>query len=1519
MDLKRKNYIKKILIVCCLFIFSFGNSKAQYCASTASNGDFEYINKVVIGSINNESTSSLYTDYSSAYSTDMYVGESYELIITNAQHDPVDKITCWVDWNQNQTFDENEKINLTYNGVSSQESDATGTIIPPADAAFGATKIRVMLVADYEPSPCLSFTYGEVEDYTINVKDIDATPEANFNSNKTEIFAGETIEFHDLSSMVPTAWNWIISPSTVTFIESTDHNSQNPVITFIQEGNYTITLEATNVIGTGDTTITDYIKVKPFSKPKYLTVSTEGKHVDLAWSAPNIPGSHSYVQMDGDKYVTSDGPQRAIKFTADDLNFTYPVTVTDLSAYFYEDLYTPWESDYFKFKIYDADTATVLFESDNIIAFGSMENIYTLPEPMIFSDDFFVAIIPMGTTESYTPSNYAKKVDAHTTHTFIGEPGKWWEFSNDELALEVATSIYISGDKSNTGKSNRYNYLDDFDISTEKVKSSEQVVYTLAGYKIYRDDVMIKEINDPSIKTFHEYGLANGTYEYSVKAIYSPIGESPASDPIEVTVDNSDPEFMLLYQSQELINKSGIKLSHNVDVDSTEIIEFGIYNEGLANLVIDSIRLDNDEFELVEMCDKNILTNDTSYFKIAFKPLSDGQKTLHIQIDNNDSNENPTLITINAVGGLDKWTWMLYLLEDDQGLDGIKDINEWEMNGSVDGQVNYLVLYNSNTDANDGIWYIQKDENGYNRVLVSDLVNTDFGKDPDLSDPSVLEEFLLWVKDNYPAQHYGLTMWDHGSGIFKKADNQDKGIEKGFVGEMKLWEMSKAIEPFVAAIGHKMDVIGFDVCLLGQFETTYQFRDLADYVVASELTEPGDGWDYTAAFAPMTSNPDITPEEIAISITNTYSESYLTGGSQGRSASTQAATSIKVMNDEFIPVFNELCDRLANLTYDFKTEISLAMNEAWSTISTSTGYEDNPDHRDLGGFIANVANSDKFPMYAREKASEALEIYNRMIVAEGHTEDDFTGGATGLKIWMPNKISKQGFLKVYYTDPDLYLDISYTRWDEFLVAFENPTNTSAPVAEFMVSDTAELDVSTMIINNSYFGPTEFEWAITPATFEYVNGTSNASRNPMVKFKALGKYSISLKVTNSNGSNTLTMDNCVEVVNSELESPENLTFTQDENVITLNWSSASGLALLDEGFEELTVWPQEGWVIASNDNLDGSNLDGLSDSTNTWGLCDENTFQDQNGDPDPQYIHSGVYSAAIGYKAGMQGDPFNWLITPEVTVRSNDQLSFWMWYASDDSYFTNFDVMIFADENWTSLKHYTSGSGMNLYKTQIIFSLNEYVGKNVKIAFVYQYSDGYQMAIDDIVINNSSEKANEVKTRTSTQPIHKQKANFKSGIRANGKGHTASAHKVYRDGNLIASLTDLSVNTYTDTIQVNGVYTYYITKEYSEPAGESDPSNSVTATVDNLTTDGIDDLNANSVNVYPNPAHEKISVMIDLPDVQEIRIIDISGVIRKLIVTKETFKSVDLEGFSPGIYTVQIVTKNQKINKRLIIN
>ncbi|MCF6341685.1 MAG: PKD domain-containing protein [Bacteroidales bacterium] len=86
-------------------------------------------------------------------------------------------------------------------------------------------------------------------------------PVADFVADTLTPSTTDTVHFTDLSSNNPTSWFWEFSPSGITYQDSTDENSQNPVVIFDSAGFYTVTLTATNSGGSDTVSKIDYIEV----------------------------------------------------------------------------------------------------------------------------------------------------------------------------------------------------------------------------------------------------------------------------------------------------------------------------------------------------------------------------------------------------------------------------------------------------------------------------------------------------------------------------------------------------------------------------------------------------------------------------------------------------------------------------------------------------------------------------------------------------------------------------------------------------------------------------------------------------------------------------------------------------------------------------------------------------------------------------------------------------------------------------------------------------------------------------------------------------------------------------------------------------------------------------------------------------------------------------------------------------------------------------------------------------------
>jgi len=82
-----------------------------------------------------------------------------------------------------------------------------------------------------------------------------------YSASETSACQNDIIVFTDESLYEPTSWNWEIEPFTISYVDGTTGESQNPHIKFLSPGAYTITLTATNANGSSYKTVVDMIQI----------------------------------------------------------------------------------------------------------------------------------------------------------------------------------------------------------------------------------------------------------------------------------------------------------------------------------------------------------------------------------------------------------------------------------------------------------------------------------------------------------------------------------------------------------------------------------------------------------------------------------------------------------------------------------------------------------------------------------------------------------------------------------------------------------------------------------------------------------------------------------------------------------------------------------------------------------------------------------------------------------------------------------------------------------------------------------------------------------------------------------------------------------------------------------------------------------------------------------------------------------------------------------------------------------
>ena len=132
-----------------------------------------------------------------------------------------------------------------------------------------------------------------------------------------------------------------------------------------------------------------------------------------------------------------------------------------------------------------------------------------------------------------------------------------------------------------------------------------------------------------------------------------------------------------------------------------------------------------------------------------------------------------------------------------------------------------------------------------------------------MTDPDTLTDFIKYCKKNFAADRYSLIFWDHGGGSVSGYGYDEKFASSG---SMSLGEIDDAL----TAAKVKFDFVGFDACLMATTENALMLADHADYLIASEETEPGIGWYYTDWLTALSDNTSMPTIEIGKNIIDDF-------------------------------------------------------------------------------------------------------------------------------------------------------------------------------------------------------------------------------------------------------------------------------------------------------------------------------------------------------------------------------------------------------------------------------------------------------------------------------------------------------------------------------------------------------------------------------------------------------------------------------------------------------------------------
>jgi hypothetical protein len=363
------------------------------------------------------------------------------------------------------------------------------------------------------------------------------------------------------------------------------------------------------------------------------------------------------------------------------------------------------------------------------------------------------------------------------------------------------------------------------------------------------------------------------------------------------------------------------------------------------------------------------------------------------------------------------WT-LLVFLNGDNNLDSFGPVNleQMEKIGST-AQVNVVVQWASLANKKAQRLLVQKstDPSSVTSPILQDLGQVDMGDYRNLTD------FITWGAAKFPAKHYFVDVWNHGSGWHMSemsALSPELAHQFGIVHPMDISfddtsgnaittkQLGQALADASKAIGQKIDLYASDACMMAMAEVANELVGTVNVFGGSQETEPGAGWPYDTFLARFTAAPESSALDISKMLTEEYTKSYQ-GGTNGTQEVTYSTIDLSKQ-----AAFNAAVAKLAaNLEKLDPTATSLVLKAAQAT--QVFAYS---DYADLGDFIGNLQAA-KIVGADETVFSDVKSALADYVVLSKNTSG--YAKAQGISIWLPASQS------AYSAYADHYKDMSF--------------------------------------------------------------------------------------------------------------------------------------------------------------------------------------------------------------------------------------------------------------------------------------------------------------------------------------------------------------------------------------------------------------------------------------------------------------------------------------------------------------
>lgn len=387
------------------------------------------------------------------------------------------------------------------------------------------------------------------------------------------------------------------------------------------------------------------------------------------------------------------------------------------------------------------------------------------------------------------------------------------------------------------------------------------------------------------------------------------------------------------------------------------------------------------------------------------------------------------------------WLFMVYYAVDNN-LDpfAIPDIREMERVGSSD-RVKIVVFIDRAADSE---WstarrflVLKRGKEDAQRSWDTSLPTCEDVGELNTGDPATLKQFITWARTKYPAKRQMLTISNHGGGWravmakaagLKAVAGEAVPVESALLSKGIGWDdssgsdflESREVRAVLQEVG-PFTVLGADACLMAMLEVAYEWRAGAEYYVASEEVEPGEGWPFDPVLSGLVRKPEMSGEELARNIVRHFGELY-----DGRQERTTLSAVRLAQVEPLAKAMSALGDQLGALAQkggDFPP--------VWQ----ATRFGSSEGFSDIAGMLRRVRDAKNVGKDVQKAAADAQQCLDQAVI-ENRSHPELKAG--GLSIFTYGKKNDE---RSDYRE-DIIQFAKDTKWDEFLPLLDKARQSS---------------------------------------------------------------------------------------------------------------------------------------------------------------------------------------------------------------------------------------------------------------------------------------------------------------------------------------------------------------------------------------------------------------------------------------------------------------------------------------------